>query len=354
MFSRNGFRKIVVILVVIIVVLIFIYILSLVSKNNQKETDSKVEEKSHAVLEESYDISSDGTIAYITYQSNSSPATLLVYNKDKPEKTASYKIKGDITNISFSESGNELYFATNDVVSEKQLQSTIYKIDILTRKKQEVFQDNSIIQDITIAIGGKEVIYTAASSYKDLGGFTGEVISDVDLYQYSPERKKKKQITHLKKNMMNSPILSSNDKSVFVAMDKSIYQVFLQDPSNIKKVLESPSGRTIYDFTLTSSDTKIIYQLPIEDKEPGPFEYELFQYNRKDKKTKQLTNLQEHSLNPMVVNGDTMYFMVNTRLGKGAPHFYLFKMNIESKNKDTKQVTLPSYEDFKKLTQKSK
>jgi len=289
-----------------------------------------------------YDVSVDGTIAYVFYKEGH-PG---IYLNNLSEPVVQLEANLEIVDISFSPNGKNLIYSSNDKNKREMLNSQIFMINLDTKAEKELFQEETLITEVKYHPTNSDYIYyLKAGTFQNYSPIASARPHDIDLFSFQISNGETKQYTDLKKYMIHSLQLSKRENAAYVVMDddahaetaedifvshQRIFKIVLDEPYGTEVVSPKDSETDIWDFTITPDDDYFIYQAVANTGENGNYQYELFNYNRQSKEVKQLTNLKEHTSHPVIsADGQSVYFIVDTQFGKSKPDYELYKMNID-------------------------
>lgn len=289
-----------------------------------------------------FDVSLDGTIAYIEFEDGKAG----IYLTDgSNEPIVQFPVEQTILDVSFSNDGNTLAY----IVSDKELDTgggsevRILKMEMYS--DELLFSSENIITELAFDPKNSDLLfYLQAGVFTNYSPITGKSPHDFDVFSYDLTDKTQKRYTELKKYSMQSLQVSSTDESVFVQMDddenvetaeelftskQRIFQIPLNEPDD-KTIVSNPVGEEdIYDFLILPEREELVYQAVGGTGKNGIFEYELFKFNWKTFETKQLTNIKEYASKPLLGPDGKIYFLVDRNFGGRQPNFYIYQMSVD-------------------------
>jgi len=303
-----------------------------------------------------YDISPDGTIAYVFYNEGHPGIYLHNETANPREPLVELNIDRDIVDLSFSADGKMLAYSSSYKNKREELKSTIHVVYMDTNTEHELLAENTLITEVEYHPTNPDFIYyLKAGTFENYSPIASARPHDFDLFSYQFSNGETKQYTNLKKYMMESLRISAHENIAYVTMDddehvqtaedvfethQRIFSIDLNEPNAIVVASDESSDRDIYDFAVSPDALMFIYQTVANTGESGIFQYELFLYNRNTKTEEQLTFLEEYTSNPKFgPEGKALYYMVDTQFGKKVPDYRLYKMNIEG----SKEEVVPLY-----------
>lgn len=316
---------------------------------------NKTEEEKTNGLSNHYDVSANGTIAYVTYE-DGKPSLRLFHEEKATEQTVlTLEPDKNILDPSFTKDGKKLAFIVSHKNKEEQLDSRIELLDMQTLKTTKLLDTSTVITEVDFSSTGKSLFYLSAGTFENYSPITGKRPHNFDIYKYDFDAKTEKRITFMKKYSMTSLRVSPDEQSVFVQMDddadvktaedtfeahQRIFQIPLQSPAQPTVVTDPDREVDIFDFTFTPAGDEIIFQSISNADSGDTFIYELYRYHMKNKTETQLTNLGEYTDHPVVsADGKMIYFTVDKRFAKGDPDYHLYSMTLDGKN--TREIGLP-------------
>ncbi|MBM7714845.1 DUF5711 family protein [Siminovitchia sp. FSL H7-0308] len=315
----------------------------------------KDEKEKQNGLSGDFDISKQGTIAYVHYLQGKPEIHL--YNPEQSLKMKALELENDqiIVDPSFSNDGSTLVYIAANKDSDEKLASTVYQYDLEKKEVKELFSVQSAITEIEFSPTGTSLFYLQAEVFKNYSPIASKRPHDFDLHEYRFADKKQMKHTNLKKYSMESLTIAQDGKSVFVQMPddedvntaegsfesfQRIFQIPLDQPTNLKVVSNPERKNDIYDFTVVPNKNEFIFQSVSNPDTGETFQYELYTYNAETKEEKQLTNLKEYTEGPEIAPGNKIYFMVDKRFGQRNSDYHLYQMNLDGTN--ITEIPLPN------------
>ncbi|UII56623.1 hypothetical protein LS684_03815 [Cytobacillus spongiae] len=310
----------------------------------QKEDNEKQNGLSHH-----FDISSQGTIAYVSYQKGK--PQLHLYNEKLGISDQAYELDNEHTIVdpSFSQDGSTLAFVAfpKDLEEEKKMTSKVYLLDLRTKEVTEAFSKEGIIMEVEYSSVKPILFYLSANTYTNYSPIASKRPHGLDIFQYDLETNDHQQVTELEKYSMSSLTVSPNGEKVYVQMDdddgvetaedsfnvhQRIFEIPLDNPTHARIVTNPNREVDIFTFNLTPTGSDLIFQSIANAEEGGTFEYELYQFHMNTNEETQLTNLGEYTTNPVVTaDGKEIYFVVDKKFGQNGEENHLYKMSIDGK-----------------------
>lgn len=304
----------------------------------------KTEEEKMNGLTEMFDISNDGTIAYVSYDKGEQQITIT-----NGDEISNYYIYGKktIQDIAFSPNGTTLIYSVSPNDVETDLLSSVNALDVETLEETNLFQKTGLITEVAFdPKNGDQLFYLKAETFENYSPIARANPHDFDIFSYNITEEKHTQYTNLKQYSMDSLQVSPSDETVYIQMFDDahaetaedifeahlrIFKVPLDDPEGLTVISEPNKDIDIYDFVFLPVQDKIIYQSVSNANAGGTFQYELFEYDLNTNKETQLTNLKEYTSRPTIYN-DNVYFIVDKQFAQKRPDFHLYKMDLDGEN----------------------
>lgn len=297
-----------------------------------------------------YDVSLDGTIAYVAFDQGKAG----IYFTGNESPVAQFPVNQTILDIGFSKDGSKLAYIVTDKEMSQTSESAVYLLHLNTASDQLVFREQGIITELAFDPKDSELLfYLHAATFTNYSPITGERPHDFDVHSFHLKEQTHTKYTDLKKYNMASLQVSATDETVYVQMDddahvqtaedvfaskQRIFEIPLLAPDE-KTVISDPAGeQDLYDFVLLPEREEIIYQAVGGTGPDGIFEYELFSFNWKTYETKQLTNVKEYTAKPIRGSENRIYFLVDRQFGGRLPQYQLYRMTVEGE--DVEEVDL--------------
>lgn len=291
-----------------------------------------------------FDISLQETIAYVNY-SDGKPEIYL-YNPEQSLEMKALELENDklILDPSFSNDGSTLAYISMNKDPDEELASTVHQYDLETKEDRELFSVPSAITEIEFSPKGKSLFYLQAGVFKNYSPIASKRPHDFDLHEYKFADNKQIKYTNLKKYSMDSLKIAQDGKSVFVQMpddadvetaedsfelNQRIFQIPLDQPTNLKVVSDPDRKTDIYDFTVLPNKKEFIFQSVSNPDSGDTFQYELYKYNAETKEEQQLTNLKKYTESPVIGPDNKIYFMVDKRFGQKSGDYHLYRIKID-------------------------
>ncbi|MBY0099574.1 hypothetical protein [Mesobacillus maritimus] len=302
-----------------------------------------------------YDVSDEGTIAYV-YYSDGKPE-IRVYHPEQSGVEKAVELENDkyILDPTFSADGSTITYISTNKDLEETLKSTVYQVNLETKDNQELFSFASAITEIEFSDNEESLFYLMAGVFQNYSPIASKRPHDFDVHEYRFGDDKHLQHTEMKEYSMHSLQIAPDNKSVFVTMDEvadttpeesfevhqRIFEIPLEEPSK-RMVVSDPNREVdIFDFTMVPNNKEIVFQSIGNVDSGDTFQYELYKYNLETKQEEQLTNLKEYTANP-VIRRNQIYFMVDKQFAKRDSAYHLYVMNMDGT--DVKEIQLPNNE----------
>ncbi|WP_158591772.1 PD40 domain-containing protein [Oceanobacillus halophilus] len=296
-----------------------------------------------------YDVSSNGTIAYVFFDEGN-PGIYLQSDTASPEEPiVQLKIDQEILDISFSPDGKKLAYIISHKNKQEDLKSAIHVVNVETGSNQVLFAKRTLVTEIEYHPTNEDMLYYLnADTFENYSPIASAKPHDFDVFSYQISSGETKQHTDLKKYMMQSLRVSRTKNTVYVSMFDDtdvetaedsfatylrIFEISLDDPKSIQVVSQKDNEQDIYDFAVAANDDAFIYQAVNDTGEDGIFQYELFFYDRQTEQGERFTHLREHTTNPIIGPDEKyVYFVVDKQFGSPKPDYYLYQMTIGGGN----------------------
>ncbi|MGN7388004.1 hypothetical protein [Sporosarcina sp. SAFN-015] len=305
----------------------------------------KEENEKQNGLTATFDVSVDGSIAYVAYDDGKAG----IYLPDGNElPIVQFPVDQTILDISFSKDGKRLAYIVTDKEMSPESESSVHLLNVDTAADQLAFREQGIITELAFDPKDSELLfYLHAATFTNYSPIVGERPHDFDVHSFHLQTLEQTKYTDLKKYNMQSLQVSATDESVYVQTDddehvqtaddvfaskQRIFKIPLDAPDE-KTVISDPAGEEdLYDFVLLPDREEIIYQAVGGTGEDGIFEYELFSFNWNTYETKQLTHLKEYASEPTVGQDNKIYFLVDRQFGGRQPDYRIYQMSADGEN----------------------
>ncbi|WP_153731665.1 TolB-like translocation protein [Sporosarcina obsidiansis] len=303
----------------------------------------KEENEKQAGLTDIYDVSSEGSIAYVVYEKGQAN----LYLDGQKQSIVQLSVEKSIVDVEFSKDDKYLAFAVSDKDLEKNNNTDIHIIQLDSLEDQLVYSIDALITELAFDPKDSErLFYLQAGTFTNYSPIAAKYPHGFDVYSYHLGEQTHTQHTDLKKYSMASLQVSSDDELVYVQMDddegtqsaeeafstnQRIFEIPLDDPNEKSVVSSSEKAEDIFDFIVLPERQEFIYQAVAGTGENGIYEYELFTFNWKTNKTEQLTTLKESVSKPVRGSDDKIYFMVDREFGSRTPDYHLFRIDVAGK-----------------------
>lgn len=298
-----------------------------------------------------YDVSEDGSIAYVAFDKGKA-GIYIPGGNEKP--VIQLPVDQTILDISFSKDGKKLAYVVSDKEMSRSSASEVRLLQMETFADQPVFHEKALITELAFDPKDSELLfYLQAETFTNYSPVAGEQPHDFDVHSIHLTENEHTQYTDLKKYSMRSLQVSATEESVFIQMDddehvqtaedvfaskQRIFEIPLHAPDE-KRVISDPAGdENLYDFMLLPEREEIIYQAVGGTGPNGIYEYELFSFNWRTNETKQVTNLKEYTAKPKRGPKNQIYFLVDRQFGEREPLYQLYRMSEEGQ--DIEEVLL--------------
>ncbi|QTN00619.1 hypothetical protein ERJ70_15745 [Sediminibacillus dalangtanensis] len=328
-------------LIAIAIVTIFLVILGVVFGKEEFEKQQG--------LTGIYDISPDGSIAYV-YFDEGHPGIYFENDSHNPnEPLVELSIDQEILDISFSPDGSSFTYVTSGKDKQAGMASSVHKYYPATNHDEELFNGESLITEIEFDPKDSDTLYfLQAGTFESYSPIASAHPHDFDVFSFDLSSGKTERHTDLKKYNMKSLKVSSREQAVFWQMDddmdtetaddifeshQRIFKLPLDDNGNLQALSAENRQEDVFDFALTPDEQTILFQAVSNADEGGTFEYELFSYDRETKEESQLTTL-KHSVSNVIMGpeGRRVYFMVDKKFGQQQPDYHLYSVDLNGKN----------------------
>ncbi|WP_163970393.1 TolB family protein [Oceanobacillus halotolerans] len=189
------------------------------------------------------------------------------------------------------------------------------------------------------------IYYLKAGTFENYSPISSARPHDFDIHHYQISTDESKQHTDRKSYLMQSLQVSTEGNGIYFVMfddanaetaddifeaHQRIFYLSLDESDDLRVASKEGKNADIYDFTVTPNDEAFIFQAVNGTGEDGIYEYELFTYDRETGTEELLTNMREHTSNPVIgPDGETVYFIVDKQFGRPSSDYYLYKMNMD-------------------------
>lgn len=311
-------------------------------------------------LSNSYDVSSQDTIAYVTY--NRGKPQLRLYNKKMKleKKILQLDVTQTIVDPSFSVDGSQLAFIIGHKDPQINTESSVQIVDLRTKKVEELFVSESLITELDFAEpnNGPSLFYIEAGVFKNYSDIASKQPHELDIYEYNLQTKDSIKRTNFKKYALTSLEVTPDGKYAYIQTD---------DDKNVKTAEDIFNGRTgifkmelnstvdpelihlprpdidVYDFAITPDGNEVVFQAVSGSDHSGTYIYDLFSYHFNTQKETQLTDLREYTEKPVFSqDGKDVYFLVDRKFAQSSSDYHLYK--IDKNGMTAREMTLPGIE----------
>lgn len=304
-------------------------------------------------LANGFDVSSQNTIAYVTYQEGK--PQLFLYNKEEQidSLAAEYDENTMILDPSFNSDGSVLAFITMNKDQNTEQKSTVHFLDLRTTKISEAFTDDATITEVEFKPDGSSLLYLRAGTFENYSPIASERPHQFDLYEFHINDATQQPITNLEQYSIHSLQVSPDGGKAFLTMDDDsgvetaedsfmvknrIFEIPLENPKDKKVISDPQSDIDMYSFAITPKGDEMIFQAISNPDDGGTFEYELFKYHFETKEVRQLTHFGKHANDPVILD-ETVYFMLDKNFAQGDAINHLYKMSINGDH--IEEIQLP-------------
>ncbi|MGM0904439.1 MAG: hypothetical protein ACQEXB_25490 [Bacillota bacterium] len=299
-----------------------------------------------------YDVTEEGTIAYVHYTDGKPGIRLYHPEQSIVEKAVELGNEQYILDPTFTADGSTITYISTNKNLEESLSSTIYQFNLETQENLELFSFDAAITEIQFSANEESMFYLMAGVFQNYSPIASRRPHDFDVYEYRFAEDEHIQHTEMKEYSMHSLHIAPDNESVFVRMDEvadtpeesfevhqRIFEIPLEESSK-RKVISDPNREVdIFDFTIVPDRKEIVFQSIGNFDSGGTYQYELYKYNLETKEEEQLTNLKEYTTNP-VIRQNQIYFMVDKRFAQRDSDYNLYVMNMDGT--EVKEIQLPS------------
>ncbi|SDK47175.1 hypothetical protein [Sediminibacillus albus] len=309
-------------MIIIVSIVLLLGIMAGLSWYFSKDENAEEDAAKQPPLKHAYSVTGEGKTAYVTYDAEGNNV-INVYNRKSKENSTVISVNEPVVSLDFSTDGETLYYATNDIISNRTLLSHIYSYHLETQKQTELLQSSSIIMEMKVGSKDNSLLYYRANSYEDMGGITGRVRSDFQAYRLHLNDLYEEQLTSLDGKEIKGIAYTNGEDGAYVSVDNNIIEIPFENPENSETILTETEQ--VYDLASNRKDGGVIYSMPGKDG-PGTYKYELYYRDSNGEKT-QLTENDSHTGNPILLNSGDLYYMVDTNFGKGNPSYVMYKQS---------------------------
>lgn len=296
-----------------------------------------------------YDISAEGMIAYVVYESGE-PGIYLQYDKETFENPVlKLDVDQEIRDISFSPDGQSLAYIVGNKDKEYDSESSVLSLAIETMEQKRLFGDQNLILEISFDPKDADLLfYFSAGTFENYSSIASAQPHGVDLFSYRISEEEKTRHTELEQYSMRSLNVSSIDDTVFVQMDddanvetaeesfevnQRIFRIPIDQSDDISVVSKQDRMTDIYDFLIVPGENEVIFQSASTTNKSGIYEYELYHYDIEDDQERQLTYLKESAGRPIInTQSNKVFFMVDKQFGKKYADYHLYQMDMDGSN----------------------
>jgi len=298
-------------------------------------------------LTEVYDISADGTIAYVTY--NKGKPELYLKTEDKERLAVQLEQEEIIQDIAFSSTENTFIYSVTDRDLDSSSKSYINLLEIHSLETKTLFETKGIITEITFdPKDEQQLFFLKAGTFENYSPIARENPHKFDIYSYHIEKDTETRHTNWEQYSIQSLNVSYSDNVVYIQMmddraaesaddifdaTQKIYKVPLDDPEQLNVVSDENRNIDIFDFAILPEENGMIFQSISNWAEGRTFQYELYFYDWEKNEEIRLTGLEQYAGRPKITAyDDKVYFIVNKKFAQKYPDRYLYVMDIDGDN----------------------
>ncbi|REB05267.1 hypothetical protein DVB69_16070 [Sporosarcina sp. BI001-red] len=298
------------------------------------------DEEKQQGLSGQFDVSSNGNIAYVTYEKGK--PTLHV-KSNQVKQIVQLPSNQSILDLAIMPDGKSVLYVNSDKELDEESSSTLHQVDIKSGVDKIIFTKDAIVTELAIDPKDENrLFYIQANKFSNYSPGATLYPYDCDVYSYQMENDKHQQHTELNKYSMSSLQVSSEDDSIYIQMDDDadveteengfetkgrVFKIPLANP-DYKMVISIPEDtQDLYDFVLIPDRSELVYQAVANTNSAGIYEYELFSYNWETQSITQLTHLHAYAKYPIYGADGKVYFMVDDDFGGRDPENSLYRMN---------------------------
>lgn len=315
---------------------------------------SKSEDEKLNGLTGYFDVSKQGTIAYVNYTEG--VPEIRLYDPDQAHDTQIFALDHDkvILDPTFSDDGTTITYIRTNKNLEEALQSDVYQYHLETKEERALFSFPSAITEIEFSPDETSLFYLKAGVFENYSPIASKRPHDFDVHEYIMSEDQHIQHTNLKEYAMGSLHIADDGNAVYVQMGdrveqtseddfdviERVYEIPLSDPENMKIVSDPNREEGIWGFTLIPNSEEMIFKSIANKDDGGIFQYELYRYNMETHEEVQLTHLNAYTTHPVVMpEMDKIYFAVDQQFGQRYSDYHIYHMNMDGT--DVNEVTLP-------------
>lgn len=297
-------------------------------------------------LTEIYDVSSDDTIAYVSY--NKGKPELYIKTGDKEKLALQLNDTEIILDIAFSPSENTLMYSSSDRDMKANSKSSINVLEIHSLETKTLYQTEGIITEIVFdPKDEQQIFFLKASTFENYSPIARENPHDFDIYSYDIKKDTETRHTNWKEYSIQSLNVSYSDNAVYIQMNdpesssaeeifdakQKVYKVPLDNPEQLTVVSDENRDIDIFDFAILPDETGMIFQSISNWENGGTFQYELYYDDWEQNEETRLTSLKEYAGRPLITpDGNKIYFIVNKKFARKHPDNHIYSMGIDGEN----------------------
>lgn len=310
----------------------------------------KTDYEKQAGLTSVYDVSSEGLIAYVVYESGK-PGIYLQHDVEEFQNPVfQLDVNQEISDISFSPDGSSLAYIVGNKEKQVDPGGLVLLLDVETLEQKRLFQKKGLVTEIKFDPKDSDLLFFLSDESMEDESNTSVRSYQYDIFGHRISEAETIRYTELKQYAMHSLNISNSDNAVFVQMDSGtkqrIFRIPIEQPENMSIVSKQDRTTDIYDFTIVPDKNEVIFQSASTTNNNGTYEYELYHYNWEDDQERQLTYLKESASRPIINPQDNkVSFMVDYQFGKKSNDYHLHQMDLNGEN--IEEVKLDIGQDLK-------
>ncbi len=309
----------------------------------------KSEDEEQQGLTPIYDISANGTIAYVAYDKGKAGIYLKQDRETVDNPVLQLDTEQSILDIVFTPDGSSLAFVSANKDVQSHLESSVHLLSLQTMTSEKLFTDVALLTELAFDPQNEDMLfYLRAGTFENYSPIASAHPHEFDLYSYQISNQMYQQFTELSKYSMRSLTISSDGQMAYAQMPddahvetaeqsfevkQKVFQIPLDKSNDMSVVSNGEWEKDIYDFAILPDRQALIFQSVSQTGAEGIYEYELFYYDWDSGEEKQLTFLKQHTSHPMISpqNGK-VYFMVDKQFGKRKTDYHLYRMDADGEN----------------------
>lgn len=292
-----------------------------------------------------YDVSNEGLIAYVVYDSGR-PGIYLQHDAQTFQNPIfELDVDQEISDLSFSPDGLSLAYIVDNKERQVDPGSLILLMDIQTFKQKRLFQQKGLVTEIVFDPKDSDFLFfVAEESIEDESNISVRSFQH-DIFGHRISTEESIRYTELKQDMMHSLNVSASDHTVFVNMydldarmmeneaKQGIFRIPIEDPENMSIVSKLNHLINSDDFVVVPEENGAIFQSTSVTNKEGIYEYELYHYDWEEDQGRQLTYIKESVSRPIIsVQDHKVFFMVDYQFGKKNSDYHLHEIDFDGGN----------------------